>query len=266
MRKHLQRESLITGLWSGFLLALCLWAPGIAQENDSLQSKKHEGRSKADALNVLLYSRFIADASGNLRVDENIVANFKLTSWMRIEAGFRQGERPQQFDSYYHYKIELQTKSFWKSVRFIARLSENVIKYPPPVYTKSNYLFIAEGKYPLSGHFTAMAALGYVFTYQVDGSQDARPSTQGTQNFYPTFKFALRYAFRDRGFVEAVYGAYDVFNPYLLSSPFAQVAADYEISKRVTLYTYFRYQFNNEFTVPLNEFLGLGVRLHFIKS
>jgi hypothetical protein len=227
-----------------------------AQKKDSIQ--------KTDKLMLLIYSRIISDNNGNVRIDENFVPNIRLNKLLKLELGIRQGERPQRFDSYYHYKIELQTKSFWKMVRFIARLSDNVIKYPSPNYAKSNYLFIAESKFPLSKSFVALVAGGYVFTRQQNNTTDGLPSVNtGDRNDYPTFKLAIRYLLRDRGFVEAVYGAYDVFNPYLLTSPFLQTTFEYEITERTELYSYFRYQYNSSLAQPLNDFIGLGVKLHF---
>jgi hypothetical protein len=218
---------------------------------------------KDDRINFLVYCRIISDSRGNVRVDENVVPNFKLNKWLRFEFGLRQGERSQKFDSYYHYKAEIQTKSFWKTVRFIARLSDNVIKYPSPDYSKSNYLIIAESKWQLSRDFLALVAGGYVFSYQKNNSIDATPLVnQGDKSNYPTFKVALRYLLNEKGYIEAVYGAYDVFNPYLLSSPFLQLSLEYEITEHCDLYSYYRYQYNNSIGAPLNDFLGIGVKLH----
>jgi hypothetical protein len=89
-----------------------------------------EKRPQTDKITLLTYVRAISDNKGNIRVDENIVGNFKLINWLKLEAGIRQGERPKNFDSYYHYKLELQTKSFLKILRIIARVSDNVINYP----------------------------------------------------------------------------------------------------------------------------------------
>ena len=241
-------------VWSNNAHAIC--------NRDTLK-KEESGGKKPDKISLLLYCRIISDAHGNVRVDENLVPNFKLNSWLRMELGLRQGERPQRFDSYYHYKLELQTKSLWKSVRFIARVSDNVIKYPSPDFTKSNYLLIAESKWKLSRDFVALLAAGYVFSFQKNNSTDGTPAlNEGDRNNYPTYKVALRYLFNGKGFVEAVYGAYDVFNPYLLSSPFLQVSSEYEIAHHCDLYTYYRYQYNNAINSPLNDFLGIGVKLH----
>ena len=206
------------------------------------------------------------DPSGNVRYDQNIVPNVKLNKWLRLELGFRQGERPQHFASYNHYKVELQTKYFSKRVRFLARLSDNIIQYPSPVFSKSNYLFIAEGKQSISPAFQLFLSYGYVFSYQRDAILDAWPSTSGTTTTNSTYKLALRYSINDKGFAELVYGAYDVFNAYLLSTPFTQVSFDHELSDRLSFYSYFRYQFNNKFDIPQNNFLGLGVRLFFLKK
>jgi hypothetical protein len=227
-----------------------------AQKKDSIQ--------KTDRFSLLIYSRIISDNNGNVRFDENLVPNIRLNRLLKLELGIRQGERPQRFDSYYHYKVELQTKSFWKTVRFIARLSDNVIKYPSPIYARSNYLVIAESKFPLSKTWVALVAWGYVFTRQQNNTIDGAPTvTNGDRDNFPTYKLAIRYLLHDHGFIEAVYGAYDVFNPYLLKSPFLQSTFEYELSDRTDLYTYYRYQYNNSLGQPLNNFLGLGVKIHF---
>lgn len=230
-------------------------APVCAQKKDTVE--------KSDRLTFLIYARLISDANGNIRMDENIVPNIRLNKWLKLELGIRQGERPQRFDAYYHYKVELQTKSFWKTVRFIARLSDNVVKYPNPDYAKSNYLFIAEGKFSLSKYFVALVAGGYVFTFQKNNSVDGLPSiNNGIENNYPTYKLAVRYLLNDRGFAEAAFGAYDVFNPYLLTSPFLQTSFEYEITQQLDLYSYFRYQYGKSIGEPLNDFIGLGVKIH----
>jgi hypothetical protein len=233
---------------------ICASASG--QKNDSVQ--------RTEKVGLLIYSRIISDNNGNIRIDENFVPNIRLNKLLKLELGIRQGERPQRFDSYYHYKVELQTKSFWKTVRFIARLSDNVIKYPSPIYARSNYLLIAESKFPLSKAFVALVAGGYVFTRQQNNTTDGLPTvSNGDRDNFPTFKLAVRYLFHNHGFVEAVYGAYDVFNPYLLKSPFLQSTFEYELTERTGLYSYYRYQFNNSLAQPLNNFVGLGVKLHF---
>jgi hypothetical protein len=214
-----------------------------------------------DKITVLMYVRVIRDAVGNVRVDESIVPNFKLNKWLRLELGIRQGERPQQLGSYNHYKVELQTKTILKTVRLLARLSDNIIEYPSPEYVKSNYLFIAEGKHKISHSFTALFSYGYVFTYQQNNSSQAEPVTKGATNNYPTYKIGLRYALKEKGFLEAIYGAYDVFNPYLLSSPFTQATFDYGLGRRWTFYSYFRYQFYQSLDTPLNYFTAFGVKL-----
>jgi hypothetical protein len=218
-----------------------------------------------DKVSLLLYGRLISDAAGNWRVDENIVLNTRLNKWLRGEFGIRQGERPRQFDSYYHYKVELQTRNFWNRVKFIARLSDNVIKYPSPIFSRSNYLVIAEARFPIAGKFSLLTAYGYVFSYTRSGSQEAIPSAGGSENFYSTWKLALRYALGHKGHAQAVWGAYDVFNPYVLQSPFFQLDVEYDLSERIALYSYFRYQYDHQWNVPLNNFLGLGVRVHVVK-
>jgi hypothetical protein len=184
---------------------------------------------------------------------------------LRGEVGIRQGERPQRFDSYYHYKVELQTKNLWKRVRIIARLSDNVIKYPLPVFSRSNYLLFAEGRFPLTDKFSLLTAYGFVSSYTRSGSQEAIPSAIGSGNSYSTWKLALRYAFTHRGHAQAVWGAYDVFNPYVLQSPFLQLDLEHELTERLALYSYVRYQYDHQLSLPLNNFLGLGVRVHVVK-
>lgn len=244
------------------LLAVsCKYTYAVCQSD--LVAKESISEKKPDRISLLLYSRIISDSKGNLRIDENVVPNFKLNNWLRLELGLRQGERPQRFDSYYHYKIEVQTKSFWKTLRFVVRLSDNVIKYPNPDYVRSNYLVIAESKWPLSKNFVALAAAGYNFSFQKNYSHETAPLiNEGDKNNYPVFKIALRYLINEKGFIETVYGSYDVFNPYLLASPFIQVSSEYEMSKHCDWYLYYRYQYNNSINMPLNDFLGIGVKLH----
>jgi hypothetical protein len=241
------------------IIAFCS-AKAFAQDADSLKSEEPKPK-ESDKITVLMYVRVIRDAAGNVRMDENIVPNFRLNKWLRLELGIRQGERPQQFGSYNHYKVELRTKSFFKTIKFLARLSDNIIEYPSPEYVKSNYLFIAEGKHKISGSFTALISYGYVFTYQQNNNSQVEPITQGVTNNYPTYKIGLRYALKEKGFIEATYGAYDVFNPYLPSSPFTQATLDYELSRRWAFYSYFRYQFYQSLNIPLNYFTAFGVKL-----
>jgi len=237
------------------------------QGMDSSQAwSKPEVRRVPDKFSLLLYARVISDAHQNYRTDENVVANFKLNRLLRIEAGIRQGERPGRFDSYFHYKLEVQTKSFWKTVRVIARVSDNVIKYPAPVFSKSNFLMVAEARIPIAHRFSALVAGGYVYSFQRPDNQEASPSINGTMNSYPTYKLAIQYELIGKGHIGLVYGAYDVFNPYLIESPFVQVDSEFELSRRVGFYGYFRYQFDKSFLVPLNDFLGFGVRVHVIKG
>lgn len=218
-----------------------------------------------DKLSLLVYGRLISDAAGQWRVDENMVLNGQLNKWLRGEIGIRQGERPQRFDSYYHYKVELQTRNFWNHVKFIARLSDNVVKYPSPIFSRSNYLFIEESRFSVAEKVSVLAAFGYVFSYTRNGSQEAIPSAGGSSNLYGTWKLALRYAFSHKGHAQAVWGAYDVFNPYVLQSPFLQVDFEQEMTGRLALYSYFRYQYDHRVETPLNNFLGLGVRVHVVQ-
>lgn len=242
-----------------FLFLLGLSFSLNAQQSDSV------GKSKTEKIFLLVYARVITDANGNWRTDQNIVSNFRLNRWLKLELGVRHGETTNQFGAYYHYKIELQTRSFWEKVRFVARLSDNVVDYTNPDYRRSNYLLIAESKLPLSKSWIILAAYGYVYSSTQNNSQEGLPNIdQGKGNNYPTYKAGLRYLIKEKGNLDFVVGSYDVFNPYLLVSPFTQVSFDYEITKRTALYSYFRYQFDHKIDVPLNYFLGVGVRVHLL--
>jgi len=221
-------------------------------------------KQKSYKLRLLVYMRVISDPKGSVRFDENIVPNFRILKWLRMELGIRQGERTQYFNSYYHYKMELQTKWLAKKVRLIARISDNVITFPAPPYRKTNELFVVETKYPLSKSFQGLASLGYVFSAQQNNDLNALPTSQGTLLNYPTFKIAIRYLIKNKGFIEAVYGSYDVFNPYELNKPFVQLTEEYELSHLCTFYSYLRYQYNNNFLTPNNYFLGAGILFHFL--
>jgi hypothetical protein len=245
-----------------FLPALFIVAHSLqAQKVDSLRkpSKRPE-----DKMTLSLYERIIWDAQGNVRYDENIVSNFKLNSWLRGEGGIRFGHRPQKFDSYYHYKLELQTKSFWQTVRFFVRLSNDVNK-SSPVYARSYYLAVAEVRRPISRSFSFLAALGQVLATQRDDSSDAAPSFSGTQTNYMAYKVGLRHTLKEKGFMEAMIGNYDVFNPYMPSNSFLQMHFEYDLSKRVSFTSNLRYQFNTSLDKPLGYFAIAGVRLHFTK-
>lgn len=236
-----------------------------AQSADTVSKQQSRKPREEFRLNLLVYTRIIQNVNGTYRVDENVVPNFRLNKLLRLELGIRHGETSGRFDSYNHYKIELQTKSFFNTVRIIARMSDRIVKYTTPVYSNTNYLMIAEGRYPISKSFRIMGAGGYVWTYQKNNQLETLPVAQGVQDHYFTFKLALRYLLHDKGFIEVVYGAYDVFNPYPLSAPFSQLACDYDLSHRCTLYSYFRYQYDKHLDHPLNDFLGLGVNIHLVR-
>jgi len=209
----------------------------------------------------LVYARIIRDASGNLRVDENMVPRFKLNSWLFFEPGVRVGET--KFGSYMHYKIELRTKPFWHAVRMIARMSDNIIDYGAPHYRRTNYLAVAESSWPLSRSLSVTAAIGNVYSRQVNNSVEGWPSlSKGAYNSYWIYKAGIRYRFTDNMLTEIAIGSYDVFNPYLPSSPFLQASFDYHFNHAVALYSYFRYQYNQYIGQPVNDFVGLGVRLN----
>jgi hypothetical protein len=207
----------------------------------------------------LLYTRTVRDSQGNFRFDQNIVPNIKLNNVLRLELGIRHGETTGAFDAYYHYKIELQSKYFWSKIRFLTRLSDNIVK-APAIYSKSNYIAIAESRFPF-GKFTALVGAGGVASFQRSGVKDAAPSFNGARRIFPTYRVTLRYHIKKEWHVGVVYGAYDTFNPYYPESPFLQVDSEYELTHRVTLYGYFRYQYDHHVDAELNDFLGLGIRL-----
>ncbi|HZY79487.1 MAG TPA: hypothetical protein VFE50_08190 [Cyclobacteriaceae bacterium] len=208
----------------------------------------------------LLYTRTIRDSHGNFRFDQNVVPKFTLNKLLRLEVGLRHGENTSALDAYYHYKIELQTRRFWNTVSFLTRMSDNIIK-SPTVYSKSNYLAIAEGRIQLTSRFIALMGLGGVASFQRNGVKDVAPSFHGDKRIFPTYRVSLRYLVNEDWFVSAVYGAYDTFNPYFPESPFLQIDTEYDFSHRVALYAYFRYQYDKQVNAALNDFLGLGIRI-----
>lgn len=218
------------------------------------------GDTLAQNTEWLLYTRTIRDSKGNFRFDQNVVPNIKINNVLRLELGIRHGETTRAFDAYYHYKIELQTKSFWKTLKFIARLSDNIVS-APTFYSRSNYLGIAESRFKLYPKFTLIVGFGGVAQYQHDNVKDITPLLSGTRKIFPTYRLTARYHPSERWLVDAVYGAYDTFNPYLPLSPFAQVDTEYDLSEHVILYGYLRYQFDHHIDTPANDFLGLGIRL-----
>jgi predicted porin len=238
-----------------FLFTVTISLPAVGQEK---QTKKVSDGN----FTLLLYMRTIQNANGQWRFDQSIVPNFRLIPWLRMELGIRHGERPDNFLSYNHYKVELQSKYFFKHVRVIARMSEKVQNAPTPTSAITNYLLIAESRFPLSKSFTLLAAGGYVWTRLRDNTTDGLPALSGIKDNYLTYKVGVRYKW-DRGGVDLLAGAYDIFNPYDLSNPFLQTSLDYEFSKRTSLYSYYRYQYHKTLDTPANNFVGLGVRLHF---
>lgn len=243
------------------------------ERTDTLRATRAETMGvpapKSEVVSLLLYNRAIVDAQGNVRFDQNVVPTFRLDRTLKLQIGFRVGERPHIANAYYHYKVELQTRRFWNVLRLLARMSTNVINNPGPAggvpYTRSNYLGVAEGHHPLSKKFRLLGGLGYVYTFQKNNYLDGFPVSDGLPKAHLIYKAALNYAFSERGFVGIAFGTYDVFNPYNLNEPFAQVDSEYDISGRSTLYAYFRYQEAGHFYEPLNGFIGLGIRLHFYK-
>jgi hypothetical protein len=229
-------------------------------QRDSLNDLKRN--RQVEMMSLLTYIRVISDSKGSVRTDENVVTNFKLLNWLKLELGLRYGERPEKLNSYYHYKVELQTKSFWKTTRFIARISDNVVDFPYPAYKKTNGLFLIQSKYPLSKSFQSIVGAGYLFSFQQQKDVGPMPTFSGTRANYPLFKLALRYLVKNKGFVEFVYGSYDVFNPYQLNRPFTQLGFEYEFNHSCKLYSYARYQYDNNVLKPYNYFFGLGLLFH----
>ncbi len=245
-----------------FLLPLLFIACNLhAQQPDSIRKEKNV-RKQDDKVIVSLYERGIWDTKGNVRWDENIVANFRVNSWMRAEGGFRTGHRSQRFDSYYHYKLELQTKSFWNTVRVFVRLS-NDINQSPPAYSRSYYIAVAEFRRPISKSFSFLAAWGHVLATQRDNRLDVAPSFNGSHINYTAYKVGLRYAVNEKGFLEATCGNYDVFNPYQPANSFLQTHFEYKLSKRTSFTSNLRYQFDTSVDKPLSYFIIAGVRIRF---
>jgi hypothetical protein len=236
-----------------------------AQADGSKINSSPEKKVRKDAMTLLAYIRVISDANGNVRIDQNIVPNFKITKWLRIEVGYRHGERPDNISAYDHYKVELQTKFFFDRVRFIGRMSDNIVRFGNPHFSRTNYLAITETKIPLSGKMEAIANFGYEFTYQKNNIYEAIPEVSGNSDDHAIYKFGLRYKIH-KGAIEGIFGTYDVFNPYLLTQPFYQISFDYELWERGTLYSYVRYQYDKSITIPFNNFLGLGVRFRLGKN
>ena len=250
-------------MWGAIVLSLPVFQTWAQDKPATESGSVHAPEEK---LNLLFYTRIIQSADGQFRIDQSLVSNFKLSPWLRLELGLRHGERSGKFMAYDGYKVELQTKSFFRIVRFVARMSDKISDYPTPSYAESNYLLIAEGKYPVSHAFTVLGALGTVWSTHRDNTTDGLPAVKGAGDPYLTYKVGVRYHLKDRGFLEATAGSYDVFNPYALDSPFVQLALDYEISHRWTFYSYFRHQYDWHTGAARNEFLCVGVRLHFFKG
>lgn len=217
------------------------------------------------ALRLSLYTRAIFDVQGRRRVDENVLANFRTGRWLRVEAGFRQGERPGVADAYYHYKLELQSIYFWNFVRAFVRVSDNVINAPAPSYRKTNRLIVVDGKYAFTSWLRLNLGVGYLFSSRQDYIPDARPTLRGKQVNSPIFRAGLRYTFR-KGSVEAVYGTYDVFNPYPVDQPFMQVVGELKLNNSCSLISYLRYQYDKALLTPANYFLCVGLQFYFPKD
>ena len=232
-----------------------LSASALAQQPDSL----HETRSREESTTLLLYTRTIRDATGTIRFDLSAVPNFKVTKWLRVELGLRHGERAGDMSAYDHYKVEFQTASLFYHTRLVARMSDNVVRYGSPNFSRTNYLLIAETRIPISKKFEAFANAGYVISYLKNNIHEAIPELSGLEDDHLIYKLSLRYKL-SKGFVEGVLGTYDIFNPYSASQPFLQTSFEYELWEGGSLYSYLRYQFDQSVGTPFNNFLGLGIR------
>lgn len=239
---------------------------GIVVSNVMAQdvSERNEAE-EVEQISLLTYVRVISDPDGAFRFDQNVVPTFRLNDWLKLEAGLRFGERPEHFNSYFHYKFELRTKQFWNTLRMLARISDNVIRYPDPGYRKTNDLVAAEAKFPAAKSFELLFGSGYVFSAKQTDHTEPTPTRSGLHNDYPIFKVAVRYLLK-KGFLETVYGSYDTFNPYELEKPFFQEMLEYDVMGHTALYSYFRYQYSGSVRTPENYFLGLGVRVPLMHS
>ena len=215
-----------------------------------------------ETLTILTYVRTIRNTNGQVRIDGNIVPNVRLNDWLHLEMGFRTGIKQDKLGAYDGVKFELQTKSFFKIARIFARLSDKINTYPSPISSTSNYLLVVESKIPIAKNFFLLGAGGYVITRQENNTKRDLLVTAGSRTRNLTYKAGLRYSLNGKGVVEAIIGAYDVFNPYPLASPFLQATFDYDIGEKLTFYSYFRYQYNNSIDQSLNDFFTFGLRFH----
>ncbi|WP_331971622.1 hypothetical protein [Ohtaekwangia sp.] len=259
-----------TKLYGHLLVTLLLLTIRVAQaqENDTTRirtttAKIQREKEREERISVLTYTRIISDAHGHYRFDENIVPNFRLNNWLRLEAGIRYGQRTQKFNSFYHYKLELQTKWLWKTVRVLTRISDNVIRYPSPAYRKTNELAAIEGKFIPLHSLQLIGGLGYLVSARQNNNTEALPTRKGDHSNYGIFKVAARYLL-PKGFLETSFGSYDTFNPYEPDKPFLQEGFEYELSKRCTTYDYFRYEYNKSIFTPYNYFLSFGLKIRLL--
>lgn len=241
---------------ASIVLACMLSGTVYAQETTDTTHRNVNG----EKITLLTYVRVISSAKGQYRFDQNIVPNIRLNKWLRLEAGIRFGERPGRFNAYYHYKLELQTRRFWNTVRVLARISDNVIRYPSPSYRKTNELFAVEGRIKALPSLQLLGGGGYLFSAQQNHNTEALPTRQGDHNDYFIFKLSARYLL-DKGFLETTFGSYDTFNPYEPDKPFFQESFEYDMPRHCTAYSYFRYQYDGDVLTPNNYFLCIGVRV-----
>ena len=144
-----------------FLFCLAFPITALHGQNTEQIAKEETGE---DRISLLAYVRVIRNDNGTFRIDENIVPNFRLNKLLRLELGLRQGETSGGVGAYNHYKVELQTKYFQKRLRLIVRMSDRIVRLPSP-YSNSNYLIVAESRFPVGKSFVLLAALGYVYTF-----------------------------------------------------------------------------------------------------
>jgi hypothetical protein len=117
----------------------------------------------------------------------------------------------------------------------MARISDNVIRYPVPSYRKTNELFVFELKRKLLPSLIGLIGGGYVLSHQQDQTTEILPNFRyGDKDNYPVFKLALRYFIKKNTFIEGSYGSYDIFNPYRPDSPFVQASTEISLTKKLS--------------------------------
>ncbi|MBS1651812.1 MAG: hypothetical protein JSU07_07375 [Bacteroidetes bacterium] len=224
---------------------------------DSIQKQ-----SKNASLVFIIYNRLIniKGENGTWRNDQNVVANFKTTRFLRTELGLRTGQRPEDINSYFQYKIEVQSIKFLNHFKVFARMSQNLQYFPSPQFYRTNYMVVLNSKWNLSKHIILSLAFGQLVNYKTENSLDMLPNSSGKFNYFPIYKASLAYKIK-KSLIECVYGNYDVFNPYRINQAFFQIDGDYEPNEVWTIFSYLRYQYNNSIENPLNAFFAIGIKL-----